>query len=66
MPRAEWCGKECCDCENPCYWDENYPCSPCCELLGKDGRPIDHDKCRESGCDAIEIVEEYEGYDVDE
>ena len=59
MAHAEWCGKcECGECElamnNKCALDLSMPCSPSCEFLGKDGRPIDPKACEESGCDAYE------------
>ena len=62
MAHAEWCGKcKCGDCElarnNKCSLDLSMPCSPSCELLGEDGYPIDHAKCKKAGCDAIEEIE---------
>ena len=50
----DWCGKACGDCKMSCALDESMPCSPCCELLGDDGGPMDHAKCLKAGCDAIE------------
>ena len=59
MAHAEWCGKPCCDCEDPCWLDESMPCSPSCENLGPDGEPLDWRKCKADGCDAY-IWEEWE------
>lgn len=46
----DWCGKPCCECENPCALDETIPCSPDCEHLGENGE-TDCAECKR--CDAI-------------
>lgn len=46
----DWCGKPCCDCENPCKLDEILPCSPDCECLGRNGEHL-HPECQD--CDAL-------------
>ena len=45
-----WCGKPCCDCENPCSLDERMPCSPDCEFLGAYG---EHSSIECQKCDAL-------------
>ena len=54
----DWCGKQCYRCENPCELDKSIPCSPSCELLGPDGKPINKAQCEASGCDAYDWEEE--------
>jgi len=49
-----WCGRPCADCENPCKLDESIPCSPDCELLGKNGEWT-HIECKK--CDAYKVSE---------
>ena len=58
MAHAEWCGKPCGECENPCYLDESMPCSPCCENLDEDGDPKNPYECIKAGCDAY-VWDEY-------
>lgn len=53
MAHAEWCGKPCCECQNPCWIDENLPCSPDCVNLLPDGSP-DPEKCK--GCEVFEEI----------
>lgn len=47
-----WCGKPCCDCNNPCQLDESISCSPDCEFLGESGEHT-HPQCQ--GCDALPL-----------
>lgn len=53
MAHAEWCGKPCCECINPCWIDQMLPCSPDCENLQPDGT-ADQEKCR--GCEVYEEI----------
>lgn len=53
MAHAEWCGKPCGECENPCWVDFAIPCSPDCENLRPDGT-VDHEKCK--GCEVYEEI----------
>ncbi|MBU3173317.1 hypothetical protein [Clostridium estertheticum] len=39
MAHSQWCGKECCECENPCALDQKMGCSPdCAEIDPKTNR----------------------------
>ena len=60
MAHANWCGKPCYECTNPCSTDESIPCSVDCEYLRPDGTP-DPVKCK--GCEVYEeiIIMGYEG-----
>lgn len=44
-----WCGKPCCDCEHPCFLDEQISCSPDCPELGPEGE-TDSEVCK--NCDS--------------
>ncbi len=62
MAHAEWCGKPCGECINPCRLDEEIPCSPSCTLLNPDGSRQD-ELCIADRCDAYcdwDAIEESE------
>lgn len=58
MAHNKWCGKQCCECNNPCEVDLEMLCSPDCEAINPKTNLPDRTACISCGADLIEITQE--------